>query len=258
MVEELGQLMPAEVMADKIIQMYGEIEEPPIEMEGFSLEWEDIKDNLELHLAGLPLNRERLKDALYLPAGNGLVLVPYVRIAEASDGYMQCMITKEMADKEGYDLGELFGRAMKNTVEKYPPVLSGLNDMMFNLNPDKVTDPRSDNFALPEEEGILVLTTEDGANGATALFYPEMQERIGMILGKNYYVIPSSAHEVMIAPEHPDLDPAYLQEVLRNGNREVVAPGEVLSDSVLEYNIKMRDLTEIRNQERAGDERSDR
>ena len=30
MVEELGQLMPAEVMADKIILMYEEIGEPPI------------------------------------------------------------------------------------------------------------------------------------------------------------------------------------------------------------------------------------
>ena len=258
MVEELGQLMPAEVMADKIILMYEEIGEPPIEMEGFSLEWEDIKDNLELHVAGLKLNRERLKDALYLPAGNGLVLVPYVRVAEAGDGYMQCMITREMADKEGYDLRELFGQAMENTVEKYPPVFGDLTDLMLNLSTDRETDPRSEDFALPEEEGMLVLTTEDGVNGATALFYPEVQERIGMILGKNYYVIPSSTHEVMIAPEHADLDPAYLQEVLRNCNRSVVAPEEVLSNNVLIYNTKMRDLTEIRVQERAGEERGER
>lgn len=257
-IEELGQVMPTEIIADKIIQMYGEIGEPPIEMEGLSLEWEDIKDNVELQLASIQFNRQRLKDAIYIPAGNGLVLVPYVRIAEAGDGYMQCMITKEIADNSDYDLGELFGRAMKNTVEKYPPVLGDLTDMMLNLNSDKETDPRSEEFALPEEEGMLVLTTEDGANGATALFYPEMQERIGMLLGKNYYVIPSSTHEVMIVPEDCDIDPNYLQSVLRDGNRTVVEPQDVLSDSVLKYNIKMRDLTEIKDQERADAERGDR
>ena len=62
----------------------------------------------------------------------------------------------------------------------------------------------------------------------------------------------------MIAPQHPDLDPAYLQEVLRNCNRSVVAPEEVLSNNVLIYNTKMRDLTEIRVQERAGEERGER
>ena len=54
--------------------------------------------------------------------------------------------------KANYDLRELFGQVMENTVEKYPPVLGDLTDMMLNLNSGKETDPRSEDFALPEAE----------------------------------------------------------------------------------------------------------
>ena len=102
--------------------------------------------------------------------------------------------------------------------------------------------------------------------------YDEFDEAVGSKMGDNFIV---ELHDVVKENDNVQhglvirdnaksvapvlyLDPTYLQEVLRNGNRSVVAPGEVLSNNVLIYNTKMKDLTEIRVQERAGEERGER
>lgn len=258
LLEEFGREMSTGRIADEIIRSYREIEPPPIDLDSISLEFEDIKDKVELRLVGAEMNRQRLKEAMYLPAGNGLVLIPYIKLADTHDGIMQCMITKEMADLQKYDLGELFRCAMENTVEKYPPVFRDIGEMVLDFGNNRIADPRNEDFVLPENSMMLVLSTEETHNGAVALFYPDMQQRIGEILGENYYVIPSSIHETMIVPESSGVDPAYLQQMLKEGNGTVVAPEDVLSSKVMKYNVKMKCLDELKVHEKAGDERSDR
>ncbi len=53
-----------------------------------------------MRLVGMDMNRERLKDALYTPAGNGLAMVPYIVLEDGEDGIYQCMVTKEMAREQ--------------------------------------------------------------------------------------------------------------------------------------------------------------
>ena len=88
---------------------------------------------------------------------------------------------------------------------------------------------------MPEDAQLLVLTTEDGILGASTLYYPGMTDRIARIVGGNYYVLPSSVHEVLIMPEGGRMSPEEMAQMVREINENEVSPKERLGNRVLHY-----------------------
>ena len=67
--------------------------------------------------------------------------------------------------------------------------------------------------------------------GAGTLFYPGMIDRLHELLGGDFYVLPSSVHElILIAVD--DQDPQQLVDLVRSANRSVVKDNEILADDL--------------------------
>ena len=247
LLEDFGEDLPPQILAEMIVKSYEELEQPPLDLNAMSWDFEDIKDKLEMRLVGMDMNRERLKDALYTPAGNGLAMVPYIVLEDGEDGIYQCMVTKGMAREQGYDPSTVFGYAMDNTIEKHPPILESIMGAVEQMGLEPI----------PGERGTYVLTTESPANGAIAMFYPGIQEKIGMQLGESYFVLPTSIHEMMVVGETECPGADYLQEVLREGNKTIVSPEDVLSNNVLRYDIRSQTLAKAVIREKPEAERGD-
>ena len=75
-------------------------------------------------------------------------------------------------------------------------------------------------------------------------FYPRVIECIGMALGRDLFVLPSSINEMIVVTDTGQ-DPENLLSIVREVNRTQVAPEEVLSDSVYYYNRKTDKLRKI-------------
>ena len=79
---------------------------------------------------------------------------------------------------------------------------------------------------------VYVATNEQCRLGAAVMRYPDFREKVrGMIRG-DFYILPSSIHEVILVPESFGLEPERMQEMVKEINQTGVAPEEVLSDSV--------------------------
>lgn len=72
----------------------------------------------------------------------------------------------------------------------------------------------------------------------------------------NYYVLPSSTHEVIIVPDRGEIGLNEFIGMVKGANRDVVAPKDVLSDRVFKFDIERNKLYEPAALERRGDERS--
>ena len=57
-------------------------------------------------------------------------------------------------------------------------------------------------------------------------------------LGEDFYVLPSSIHEVILIPDTPDVSALELQGIVQSVNVEQVAPEERLSDHIYHYDSK--------------------
>ena len=72
-----------------------------------------------------------------------------------------------------------------------------------------------------------------------------MLEKIEEQYGRDFYVLPSSVHELILIPDTDDRTAEELKEIVMETNRTQVAPEEVLSDSVYYYCRKEKVLKKI-------------
>lgn len=85
-----------------------------------------------------------------------------------------------------------------------------------------------------DDDPMLALTTTEQLNGAGVIFCDRVLQKIHEKMG-DYYILPSSIHEVLIVPATCGLDRDELKEMVCTVNRDQVAPEDQLSDEVYFY-----------------------
>lgn len=94
-------------------------------------------------------------------------------------------------------------------------------------------------------EDMLVISNTEHADGASAILYPGVAENIRDRLGGDFYILPSSVHEILAIPKQPErLE--ELNAMVKEINRSIVNPRDFLSDHVYEHNG--RDLSIAREE----------
>ena len=54
----------------------------------------------------------------------------------------------------------------------------------------------------------------------------KVPQKVGELLGADYYVLPSSIHEVLVLPDNGEMDVKELESMVRDVNAAVVIPQE--------------------------------
>ena len=95
------------------------------------------------------------------------------------------------------------------------------------------------------ERSLYVLTNNIHINGAALMLVTDILDKIGEKAGMDYYVLPSSIHEVLIAKDDGQVTKNMLKDLIYDGNRTdgVVSPKDILSDNVYRYSRKNKGLT---------------
>lgn len=182
-------------------------------------DFEDIKDKLFIRICGVGINEEDLS-ILANTKINNLAIAYNVLIDKLTDNLpiKSIKITNELLDKYGVSKEELHKAAIQNSEKIFPAKYYKTNDLVpFNI-----------------------LTNEIGCLGAAALFYPNQMEKIAASLGGNYFVLPSSIHEVLVLPDYGNLNYMELEQMVKEINKTTVDRKDQLSNDVYYYDSKER------------------
>ncbi len=94
----------------------------------------------------------------------------------------------------------------------------------------------------PEDETMYCLSNTSKLYGAAAILVKANLERIAEQIGGNFYVIPSSVHEVLIIPQNVGYSRMELELIVREVNETQVSLEDQLSDHMYEYDAKECEL----------------
>lgn len=212
--------------------------------------YEDIRDSLRVRLMDIKRNPETLQNSVYEPVGCGLALVAYMELPEEiADGGIANVpigLATNLADASPETVLE---DAMDRSVVQSHPRLCSIQDMLFG----SITGREPENYLVCEdapEDTLLVLTTGDGRLGASALYYPGMKEKIGEIVGGDYFVLPSSIHEVLIMPDNGQMTPMELAKMVKEINDNEVSSQDLLCSRVLRFHADTQELSVAADAER--------
>lgn len=188
------------------------------------LQWDRAKDKITYRLLNRKANEKFLEDVPFVPYLDFAVVFTYLlTIDDAGQGSI--VIHKCHAENWGVDADTLYEAAKKNTVKLLPASYKPMSAMLEDLMPGSGEE-------LPEDiPDMLVLSNQTKTYGAAAILYDGLLKDIADKMDSDFYILPSSVHEVLLLPKADDRDIMEdLGVMVREVNRNEVPDGEILSD----------------------------
>lgn len=161
-------------------------------------DFEKLEENLIVRPLNVNLHHNELKGCIYQCFGD-VALTLYHAVSD--DGYLIThKVTKEEVESCSKSEEELLQKALANTAERYPAVT-------VNFATHKEILVMQESFTKEEimtAIGTAILSTTKGTNGAAALFYPGVVEKIWNVLGEDFIAVFMNTTDVMILDcNHP-------------------------------------------------------
>ena len=186
----------------------------------------EIKDRLFLRVINAEKNAEALQNMPHKRIAD--LAVVYTLVVGSSDRGMLCAnLSDENLKNMGISPAELEKCSFMNAPKICPPVIEPILTHMA-----KMACCDEEEFTATKASKLLVVTNEGNVNGASALFYPGVLDRIAEMFGDRFYILPSSIHEFLVTPTGPA---DGLREIVRSVNASVVNETDWLSDNIYVY-----------------------
>lgn len=198
-----------------------------------------VKEKLIYRLVNREANRKMLKDVPYI-AYLDLAIVFCVLLEVTKYGTATMPVHNAHLDMWGVSKEEVYARASENTCRLLPDEFSTMSAVIEELS--KVPPGLGGEDEELGGEEMYVLSNRIKSYGAAAVLYDDRLACIGTYLKCNYYVLPSSVHEVIVIPERAALGKEELSAIVAEINRTQVEAEEILSDRAYYYDRKERRL----------------
>ena len=186
------------------------------------LDKEFILEHVEYRVINAEKNTEILMDKPYKRFLD-LAVIYTVIITDDGAGVGSYNLTKKNLIQAGIDEQELDNAALRN-MRKQGFLVATINEMLGMPN-------------MFEEPRWYVMTNKRKQYGASILLFEDELASVAEKMHGDFYILPSSVHEVLAVPEDLMKDPE-LKEMVKNVNDSEVAEEEILGYTIYKYNCR--------------------
>lgn len=241
--------------ADILCQEFQTSEFPEdVDLSDFAV-FEKAKSRLAFKLIHAEKNKELLKNVPHRLFHNLAIVFYYVVKEPPFYGKASILVRDNYKKRWGISTDELMELTLKNTPELLPWVINDMEDVMREIFAESIKSNTGEDFLdekwldelisqMDEKQEkkipMYVLTNKQKLYGAACMLYPEVLKKFAEKIKQDFYILPSSIHEVILVPANAGCDQQSLHEIVTDINRTQVAADEILADSVYFYS-KSRD-----------------
>ncbi len=201
-------------------------------------EYEVMKNRLMIRLVNYSDNALELQKHVCKIYGD-IALVLYSVLYNDQRGLGSIKMPKDIVEAWDKDVDTIFDEALNNTyAQAQPRLYTNLWDTLQPPVGKGVFMSDNGDVRSVEKFQVPLLTTTKKINGAVAMFYPGVKEKIAELIGTSYYVAFTSIHEARI--HHCDsISLKMIEDSLRDVN-EHFNSAEVLSRLVFYYDAEKK------------------
>jgi hypothetical protein len=240
-------------LAERLCSIYRNCTAPVTE-ENFTYAFDDIKQNIIYRLVSYDKNRkllEKIPHIRYLD----LAVTFHCLVHDDEDGIGTIRITNEHLQLWNTSTGELHRLAIRNTKKMFPPTIRSMEEVIKGMLNEEYFEDQGDSLSGEMFRDILdnsknnsnhrmyILSNPKGINGATCLLYDNVLRKFSDQLQSDFFILPSSIHEVILVPFEKSISAVALAEMVKDVNLTQVAEDEVLSDKVYFYSRENNAVT---------------
>ncbi|MCR5388355.1 MAG: DUF5688 family protein [Lachnospiraceae bacterium] len=183
-----------------------------------------VKNKIGFQLVNYRLNKSRL-EPLFFDRFMDLAVVYFICLDMGNDERGTVFVKNEFLEYWNVDSTAIREAAIESMPSLYPLTTVNLFEYLKSY---------SDFYEVPEKE-YLILSNTENHYGAASILYPGALENLKARLGGDFYIVPSSIHELLVYAEDNLITPEFLNENIKEINESHVSKNEVLSDHVYKY-----------------------
>lgn len=208
------------------------------------LNYEGVRSRIVFKLINTAKNRHFLSTVPHIPFMD-LSAVFYVLIEATDEGTAVMTVNRRHMEQWKVETDTLWADSVRNSRRLLPAEFFTMNYALKEMLGASGENGETENLLAgntTSRDGMYILSNKSRSYGAACIAYPHILEMIGGILRSDYYILPSSVHEVVIVPCCEKINAAELDPMIREINITQVDDEEVLSDHAYLYEIKSGSL----------------
>ena len=186
---------------------------------------------LKSHIKMKILNTEKCENFTSdLPKINffDLSVIFYVEL-NINEGLGNVNITNSLLSRWEKTIDDLVYFSLENMRQDY--IFDSLLNQIMNLIDDEID--------FNEPCMMYILTNKEKQFGASCMVVDSILRDIGEKLRCDYYIVPSSIHELIIIPKKNASDVEFIKSTIQEVNNTQVAEDEILSYNLYEYSREL-------------------
>ena len=224
--EQLSSKAYDSVLDDLVKQAVELIENPLNIIPEEFMDYEFMKDKLMAQVVSAKDNEARLSELPHREMKDMAVIYRFM-LGEGDMGTMSATVNNAMLETYGISPEQLHEDTMRAMQENHTYSIRPLGSVLAEM------DPGADgSYGAP---GLYVATMDTKMYGAGVITQPDFMERAAETVGGDFFVLPSSVHEVLVFRDDGLTDVEQLQQMVMNINEGFLDPSDKLTDNVYHY-----------------------
>lgn len=202
----------------------------------FVTDFNKVRSNVCFKVINAERNRELLKTIPHKMLLD-LAVVFYIEVFQDKDGNGTILIQNYFLDMwNGVDTDTLYRLALSNTQKKY----RGRVCNMFTVISEILDEELANQFfemVVGGDVSMYVASNVQKVWGAGVILYDNLLKTFAERIGGDFYILPSSTHEVLFVPAYVGFDAKSLKQMVKEVNATEVSEQEFLSNNVYYYSM---------------------
>ena len=235
-----------EEIANDIISVYeGTMRERAGEYLGFEFTYEEMKDKIIYRMVNYKRNQKLLEEVPHIRFLD-LAITFHCLIKLGNEGIGTVRLTNKHIEEWCVTVKDIMKLAIANTRAMFAPKINTMEEVIVGIIKKELASMEGEEqgeleeilrnmFAEVDKPTMYVMSNEIGINGATVMIYENVIKEFSDQLNCDFYILPSSIHEVILVPYEEGMDVESLREMVSEVNGSQVPEEEVLSERVYVY-----------------------
>ncbi len=211
----------------------------------FFEDYSRVKKTIIYRLVHFDRNRELMADVPYVRFLDLAVIFYSLIEMDRDKGNASILIHNSHMDLWNSTTPELLEIAKINTPRLLKPQIRHLQDVIEDIAmeeqlvcPDGPGMVREGGAAIP----MYLVSNQINYFGAGCILYDHLLSGFAEKMQSDFYILPSSVHEVILVPADNDADMEEMSEMVQDVNETSLLPQEILSDRAYYYSRKDNEI----------------
>ena len=196
-------------------------------------DYDQMKEKLSMEVVSAERNADLLEKVPHKNMEDMAVVYRFVLDSD-SEGRGSILVTNQLMDNYGITAEQLHADALQYAPVMRPAVIQTMAETLLEMMGPEAKDMIP---VLPDDP-LFVATVPDKIQGAGVLAYQDFMEQAAERVGGDFFILPSSIHEILLVRDDGTFDINHLEDMVKQVNETEVAPEDLLTDSVYHYDSK--------------------